>query len=190
MRSDTVVGYTHSDGYMLCVDHARDNRTKTGLKKDTGNETGYVYPIFASSEWDYYPSCDICHDKIEDVQLTTDGIEYENSHGVKLDWQTWSDVIGSQASEFFLAFANGKNWYCLDCFIEYVLQDKPELIKQFLQDIKNDKIIENEYVYDVFTSIEIQYTSFPQDFMVDGLYCCKCKEELYPPKDDLMESEI
>jgi hypothetical protein len=34
-------------------------------------------PIFASSEMDRYPTCDECGLKIEDVQLTEDGLAYE-----------------------------------------------------------------------------------------------------------------
>jgi len=49
-----VVGYTHSDGYVLCPKHA-----DYGDMIDTGNESGKVYPIFAGDEWDYAPTCDV-----------------------------------------------------------------------------------------------------------------------------------
>ncbi len=38
-----------------------------------------VYPIFASNEWDYYPSCSVCGEVHDYVGLTTYGQEYEES---------------------------------------------------------------------------------------------------------------
>jgi len=50
----TIVGYTHSGGYALCPEHADD-----GNMVDEGNETGYVYPIFATDETDSDIYCDV-----------------------------------------------------------------------------------------------------------------------------------
>ena len=36
-----------------------------------------VHPIFASSEWDYYPTCCHCGAKHDYVSLTTEGRQYE-----------------------------------------------------------------------------------------------------------------
>ena len=36
-----------------------------------------VQPIFASSEWDYYPTCCHCEGIHDYVSLTTEGREYE-----------------------------------------------------------------------------------------------------------------
>jgi len=40
-----------------------------------------VFPIFADSEWDYYPTCDVCGYKHEYMSLTSDGEKYENGEG-------------------------------------------------------------------------------------------------------------
>ena len=40
-------------------------------------ESDGVFPIFADSEWDYYPVCDACGTKHDYVNLTSDGQEYE-----------------------------------------------------------------------------------------------------------------
>jgi hypothetical protein len=50
----TVIGYTHSGGYALCPKHA-----EYGNMRDEGNETGYVFPIFATDETDSDISCDV-----------------------------------------------------------------------------------------------------------------------------------
>ena len=63
MRSYDIVGWTSPDGYALCTDH--------------GSDDGELQPIFADSEWDYYPICDVCGSSIGDVNLTSDGREYE-----------------------------------------------------------------------------------------------------------------
>ena len=36
-----------------------------------------VYPIFASSEWDYYPNCTVCGETHSYVSLTEIGYDYE-----------------------------------------------------------------------------------------------------------------
>jgi hypothetical protein len=61
MNSNDVVGYYPPDsGYVLCPLHGNDKTDQ---------------PIFADSEWDSFPACDVCKDML-DVALTTDGIEY------------------------------------------------------------------------------------------------------------------
>jgi hypothetical protein len=59
-----IVGYTHSDGYCLCPEHA-----KYGRMKDTGNETGKVYPIFACDETDNDLTCDVCNETILEANI-------------------------------------------------------------------------------------------------------------------------
>jgi hypothetical protein len=36
-----------------------------------------VHPVFADSEWDYYPTCCACGETHDYVSLTTEGREYE-----------------------------------------------------------------------------------------------------------------
>jgi hypothetical protein len=50
----TIVGFTHSGGYALCPEHA-----EYGNMVDEGNETGSVFPIFATDETDSDISCDV-----------------------------------------------------------------------------------------------------------------------------------
>jgi hypothetical protein len=46
------VGYTYSDGSVLCAKHATD-------QTDEGNETGEAFPIFADSETHMNLVCDV-----------------------------------------------------------------------------------------------------------------------------------
>ena len=47
-----------------------------------------VFPVFADSEWDYYPSCDKCCRQHDYVRLTTEGMEYERLQSDKgVEWQ-------------------------------------------------------------------------------------------------------
>lgn len=41
------------------------------------DDTDYVQPIFASSEWDYYPCCDKCGEVHDYVGLTDEGRKHE-----------------------------------------------------------------------------------------------------------------
>jgi len=59
MRSYDVVGYANTEeGYCICLDCINE------ADKDK------FAPIFADSEWDYCPSCDVCHEAITGVSLT------------------------------------------------------------------------------------------------------------------------
>ena len=70
MKSYDVVGYVPPDaGYVLCPKCAK------------GHEEEYA-PVFADSEWDYYPTCDKCGEQITDVNLTSDGRKYEAAQKV------------------------------------------------------------------------------------------------------------
>ncbi len=61
VHSTNIVGYTHSDGYCLCVEHGTD--TQGNELPDPGNETGKVFPIFAGDETDTDLICDVCLSK-------------------------------------------------------------------------------------------------------------------------------
>ena len=66
MKSYEYQGYTTSQGGVVCTDC-------TGKLSETEEaELGYC-PIFANSEWDYYPACDICGRVLDYVCLTTEG---------------------------------------------------------------------------------------------------------------------
>jgi hypothetical protein len=43
------------------------------LPDGVGAESEDVYPIFADSEWDHYPVCDVCHTEHDYVSLTSYG---------------------------------------------------------------------------------------------------------------------
>ena len=68
MNATDVVGYTYEASF-YCVDCLPD-----GVDPD-GEDVGAV---FADSEWDYYPACDSCGERCEDVRLTSDGEAYEH----------------------------------------------------------------------------------------------------------------
>jgi len=55
----TIVGYTHSGGYALCPRHASE-----GALEDENNETGYVYPVFATDEGAEELVCDVCLERL------------------------------------------------------------------------------------------------------------------------------
>lgn len=67
MKSYTVVGYTSSSGEFICPD-CSDLR-----------ETQDLTAVFADTEFDSYPVCDICGYKCTDITLTKDGVNYELS---------------------------------------------------------------------------------------------------------------
>ena len=72
MKSYEYQGYTTREGGIVCTDC-------TGkLTEAEETELGYS-PIFADSEWDYYPACDICGRVLDYVCLTTEGKEQEKS---------------------------------------------------------------------------------------------------------------
>jgi len=42
-----------------------------------------VMPVFADSEWDCYPTCDVCGTQHDYMGLTSDGIAYEAEHNTE-----------------------------------------------------------------------------------------------------------
>jgi hypothetical protein len=55
----SIIGYTSSQGYCLCEEHA-----DYGEVVDDGNETGKVFPIFEDSEWEINVVCQVCFEEI------------------------------------------------------------------------------------------------------------------------------
>jgi hypothetical protein len=70
MKSYDYYGFTTSDGATICLECSRN-------LSEEETERLHFHPIFADSEWDYYPSCDICGDLLDYVNLTEYGREYE-----------------------------------------------------------------------------------------------------------------
>lgn len=67
MRSYDVVAWADTEhGCVVCLDCARPGEP----------EREEWVAVFAGSEWDFFPSCDRCHEAVYDVGLTSDGIEY------------------------------------------------------------------------------------------------------------------
>src|SRR5689334_17775785 len=98
----------------------------------TDEEEQEASAIFASSEYDYYPTCNECGLEIDDITLTSDGVKWLNDTGRKADWQSWSDIFPDDFKQFFDAYyGTDSNWHCLDCFCEHVLGGEARLIKQF-----------------------------------------------------------
>ena len=50
------------------------------LPDGVNTDSAEVHPIFADSEWDYYPACCECGMVHKYVSPTTEGREYEGSH--------------------------------------------------------------------------------------------------------------
>ncbi len=65
MRAFDFEAVAH-DGAVYCVE-----RISSGVSAKE------VSPIFADSEWDFYPSCDSCGLRFTYVNLTTEGQKYE-----------------------------------------------------------------------------------------------------------------
>ena len=56
---------------VLCLDCFR----QTGIDPEDPASPP-VYPVFANSEWDYFPVCDACGEVHDYVKLTGDGTRY------------------------------------------------------------------------------------------------------------------
>jgi len=70
MKSYDFEGYTTKDGDVICTDCTGQ------LHPRQEEELGY-HPIFADSEWDYYPTCGICGAQLDYVSLTSVGRQQE-----------------------------------------------------------------------------------------------------------------
>ncbi len=69
-----IIGYTHSGGYALCPEHG-----EYGGMRDSGNETGYVYPIFDyDGSGDSETVCDVC---LEVIQKGYDTCDEDEDNG-------------------------------------------------------------------------------------------------------------
>lgn len=56
------------DGEIYCVGCEPES-----YELDENGENENLHPVFADSEWDYYPVCSACGYKHEYVSLTSDG---------------------------------------------------------------------------------------------------------------------
>jgi hypothetical protein len=132
-------------------------------------------------EWDYYPTCEECKLEIDEVQLTTDGVEWLNSTGRKADWQSWNDAFRSVGGDHFqVTYANKGQAYCLDCFIDTVLSGEQEKIKLFWQHMKSENITIADGVEDVITETTVQFEQWAGELIpLEGVDCVVCGAELY-----------
>ena len=109
MNACDVVGYAE-DGSVYCTDCASE-----------GN------PVFADSEWDYFPTCDGCGEKITDVSLTEEGIKYElEQANLEIFYVTENDTEEGDAfhdeedGEYL-----GDGWYCWYCLPGCIPESEP-----------------------------------------------------------------
>jgi hypothetical protein len=81
MKTYEIVGYC-LDGESYC----------TGCL--SAPDTKKADPIFAGSEWDYYPTCGVCGGIIDEVGLTTEGIIYQanNTPNIELFFMSKSEL--------------------------------------------------------------------------------------------------
>jgi hypothetical protein len=55
------------------------------LPEGISSESEECFPVFADSEWDYYPVCDACGQVHDYVSLTAYGEKYEREQRIKID---------------------------------------------------------------------------------------------------------
>lgn len=60
-----------------------------------------AHPIFADSEWDYYPTCDVCGEVHKYVTLTDEGVMFENRELREelMEFLLWADGRGLVVTE-------------------------------------------------------------------------------------------
>lgn len=94
-----------------------------------------VFPVFADSEWDYYPTCAICFHRHDYVGLTEDGVDYEAQYSEpdtediviyscgSLGGSTGVGVVdGSSADDAFFGSAFSSEDEALDAIRLYIDQ--------------------------------------------------------------------
>lgn len=60
-----------------------------------------AYPVFADSEWDYYPTCDACGTVHDYVSLTPDGVLHEaESRNVEIWEETAVSIRNAEAGSW------------------------------------------------------------------------------------------
>lgn len=165
-----MIGYARSDGNVWC------NECGSSDMLDDNTESGYVTPIFAGQEVDAYDTCYSCGTELEDESLTSEGVERLHEYGRKLWYETYSDIFPDDFKQFFDAYFNGKNWYCLDCFCSEVLQGDSKLIKQF-----REKPEDSPYLVDCISETSKQFDQFPLESFPNGVFCHGCGSTLYEP---------
>lgn len=74
MKAWNYEGYTTQNGGVICTNC-------TGKLSEDEEEKKGFHPIFANSEWDYYPTCDMCNRQLDYVNLTSEGRKYEKKQG-------------------------------------------------------------------------------------------------------------
>jgi len=102
MKATDVVAYAE-DGAIYCPNCA--------------NESESMEPVFADSEWDSFPTCDACGEKIKEVSLTRGGVAYELEqlnfewfHVTETETET-GDVFHDEVDGEYL----GDGWYGWFC---------------------------------------------------------------------------
>jgi hypothetical protein len=85
------------DGDVYCVDCLPD---------DVPPED--ITPIFADSEWDYYPSCDKCGSLHEYVSLTNEGQRYEQERAGPQEEDITISPCGPLGSLYAVGVVNGE----------------------------------------------------------------------------------
>ena len=76
MKAYDYRGYTTKNGGVICTDC-------TGKLTQDEEEAKGFHPIFADSEWDGYPHCDMCGQILDYTGLTQEGERYEKKAGRK-----------------------------------------------------------------------------------------------------------
>src|SRR5258708_3386919 len=145
MNSSDIVGWVSPEGFALCTDHGSDERD--------------LLPIFADSAWDSFPSCDVCHEVIDDVQLTEYGLKQQwlNKHNKKM-----RKVLDENNGEFpYLAWPGGYPFF-------YVDEDSNALCPKCGNDQDSSTVV---VAYDV-------------NWEDETLYCDDCSEQIHSAYGD------
>lgn len=95
-----------------------------------------------------------------------------------------SDIL-----EGYIAYTvNGNKWYCSDCFAQKYFDGQIELLEEKLEN--NTFYTIDSVLFDVITEDTVQYESYPHQIIpVQGIYCAKCKSELYAPDESNMHKQ-
>lgn len=118
------------------------------------NDEG-VHPVFADSEWDSYPCCDVCHAEHDYVNLTEDGQNWlrEREHNKMVEHETGSTArMNTETCQIYSLYMHSE--YGLqdlmdDLFIDETVHHISDLSNK-MRDLVCDWLMERVNIEDWF----------------------------------------